>query len=280
MSHDVCVDAHLDPFVTSFLLGGSKAAEPLYLQTSPEFGMKRLLAAGTGSIFQITRSFRNGECGPLHNPEFTIVEWYRVFGKYHDLMSEVEEFGSRLLGLPQAERMTYRQAFEQYADCDPFGDSTESLAALARQHGFADKAADRDSILNVLLAALVEPRLGGQHPTFVYDYPATQAALARIRPGSPAVAERFELYVRGMEICNGFQELTDPAELRRRNEAQNEIRRRHSKEPLPVDSFLLEAMELGLPECTGVALGFDRLVMLALGAEAISQVVAFPGDMA
>lgn len=272
LSADVCVDAHLDPFPVD-----DPALGRAYLQTSPEFGMKRLLAAGADAIYQVTRSFRRDEIGVLHNPEFTIVEWYRVGADYRALMREVSALVSAVTGWSAAEEIAYRDAFRSFTGLDPAtatdGDLSDKCAGL----GFHAPAAPRDDLLNFLLAELVEPKLGEKRPAVLYDYPASQAALARARPddGFP-IGERFELYYRGVELANGFQELTDAAELRRRNVAQNEIRMSRGMAELPIESRLLAAMESGLPESAGVALGFDRLVMLALGAKSIAEVVAFP----
>jgi elongation factor P--(R)-beta-lysine ligase len=270
LSRDVCVDEHIEPFR---LVEGS---ERFYLQTSPEFHMKRLLASGSGSIFQITRSFRKEESGPLHNPEFTIIEWYRVGGTYGDLMSEIAELLDVVTNMPRAERLTYRDAFRRHAAIDPFKASDEALTQLAREEGFVGDT-DRDGLLNFLLATLVELKLIA--PTFIYDYPASQSALARVREdGAHAVAERFELYIQGIEICNGFQELTDAAALRKRNRERNDKRHSIGLERLPEDSRLLDAMDRGLPASTGVALGFDRLCMLVVGKDSIQEVIAFPFD--
>jgi lysyl-tRNA synthetase class 2 len=272
LSADVCVDAHLDPFPVD-----DPALGRAYLQTSPEFGMKRLLAAGADAIFQITRSFRRDEIGVLHNPEFTIVEWYRVGGDYRALMREVSDLVSAATGWPAAEEITYRDAFRLHAGLDPATATNEGLVRRCAEFGFHAPVSPRDDLLNFLLAELVEPKLGAERPALLYDYPASQAALARTRqePGFP-VGERFELYFRGVELANGFQELTDSAELRRRNAEQNGIRRSRGMADLPAESRLLLAMDAGLPDSAGVALGFDRLVMLALGAKSIAEVIAFP----
>jgi lysyl-tRNA synthetase class 2 len=184
------------------------------------------------------------------------------------------------------ERLTYDEAFERFAGERVLGKSPPALAALARQHGIAPPpglaADDRDGWLNLLLALVVEPHLGRTQPVFLYDYPASQSALARVRsdPGAPPVAERFELYLGGVELCNGYHELTDPAELRRRMAEQNAIRVREGSRPLPMHNRLLDAMEAGLPPCAGVALGFDRLMLLAVGAESVADVIAFPFERA
>lgn len=277
-SCDACVDAHLDPFSIVYQPeGGTENQQQiLYLQTSPEFGMKRLLAAGSGSIFQVSRAFRNGEAGTRHNPEFTLVEWYRVHGHYHQLMDEVGLLIQHLGYRHGVHRLSYREAFQRFAEFDPFFISLETLQTLAVQFGCASSLQDRDDLLNFVLAAVVEPGLASLGAVMLHDYPASQAALARVRSGPPDIAERFELYIDGVEICNGYQELTDPSELRVRNQRQNARRQEMGKRPLPVESRLLSAMEAGLPECSGVALGFDRLVMILTHSQSFADVWSFP----
>ncbi len=309
LSRDVVVDAYLEPFVTHAKAGGecgkTGAADELFLQTSPEFAMKRLVTSGASAIFQITRAFRRGEIGQRHNPEFTIVEWYLANSTYHQQMDLVEElvvgFFERVqsiqkeqpAGLPQIgpqppphpfERATYDQAFQHAIGVPVLSLSAHELPRLAQSLGIAPPpglaAEDVDGWLNLLLALRVEPVLATKPALFLYDYPPGQAALARIRPAVPEVAERFELYLSGVEICNGYQELTDADELRRRIAAQSALRRRDGNRPLPAQSRLLDAMEAGLPPCAGVALGFDRLLMSAVGAESLADVMAFPIDRA
>ncbi len=303
LSHDIVVDAHLDPFVAR-----SANGDELYLQTSPEFGMKRLIAAGADAIYQITRAMRQGESGSLHNPEFTIVEWYRVGDTHHDQMDFVELLVRSVFeqatgyaeSPPQASalstsvaqpptqkpfnRLTYDAAFERETGTTVLNLSARQLADLADSHNITapDTIAvgDRDGWLNLLLAELVEPRLGQQHPEFLFNYPASQAALACIPPDNPTIAERFELYLGGMEICNGYHELTDAGELRRRMQQQAELREANRARELPQQNRLLDAMQAGLPACAGVALGFDRLMMLATNANSINDVIAFPFDRA
>jgi lysyl-tRNA synthetase class 2 len=306
LSHDRVIDPHLEPFAIA------DASPRLYLQTSPEFAMKRLLAAGAPAIYQVGHVFRRGELGRLHNPEFTMVEWYRAGDTHLAQMQVVEDLvveaflvvqASRLppAGSSRAEgpsaggtpapqpkvpflRTTYREAFLRYAECDVFNVSTESLVKIIRSRGLSVPPsfdpADRDGWLNLILAELVEPRLGGERPEFLIDYPPTQAALARIRPDNPPVAERFELYLDGVELCNGYHELTDAKELARRIERESQRRHSEGEAPLPVSSRLLAAMEAGLPPCAGVALGFDRLLMPAAGASSIAEVIPFPFDRA
>jgi lysyl-tRNA synthetase class 2 len=311
LSRDVVVDAYLEPFVTRSDSGAecrpASPANELFLQTSPEFGMKRLLAAGASDIFQLTRSFRRGEIGRLHNPEFTILEWYRTGSSYHDQMAFVEEFISAFFGeterlehagrqgqpphrvptgpLPRPfPRSTYDELFRRTLGTGVLGKTAVELAELARREGIEPPPGlardDVDGWLNLLLALKAEPELSREPAMFLYDYPAGQAALARIRTDDPPVAERFELYLSGLEICNGYQELTDPQELRERIAVQQALRLREGSRPLPPESRLLAAMEAGLPECSGVALGFDRLMMAAVGAQSLAEVIAFPIDRA
>jgi len=248
--------------------------------------MKRLLAAGSGPIFQLTRAFRGHERGPLHNPEFTILEWYQPGWEHPRLMDQVEELmrslarrhgaGSPLGGGPYA-RIPYGEAFARWAGVDPHRDPVDRLRAAARAGDGAPPGLDdddRDGWLAYLQAARVEPHL--RAPTFVELYPADQCALARLRPGDPPVAERFELYAAGVELANGFTELVDPAEQRARIEGENRARRAAGKSALPVDEDFLAALG-EMPPAAGVAVGVDRVVMLLLGRATVDQVMAFPG---
>lgn len=251
-----------------------------YLHTSPEFPMKRLLAAGSGDIFQIARVFRAGEAGRLHNPEFTMLEWYRVGFDVPRLMDEVEALVRELAGERDpgpAGRLTYAQAFERHAGVDPLRADVEHLTACASNHGI-DLAGslDRDGWLDLIMSQVVAPALPAGRITFVHDYPASQAALARLRPGDPPVAERFELYWGSVELANGFRELADAREQARRFARDLEKRRARGLPPVPVDTCLLAALESGLPDCAGVALGVDRLLMSITGSTHIRQVLAFP----
>jgi lysyl-tRNA synthetase class 2 len=282
---DTVVDRHLDPFpvvVDGQAVSGS--GRTYWLQTSPELSMKRLLAAGGGAIFQVTRSFRRGETGPLHNREFTIVEWYRTGDGMAEGMQLLDELCGSLLGRGTAERISYAEAFKRFVGADPHYADYAELETLAHQSGISAPRSlrpdDRDGWLDLLLVERVSPHLGSDRPTILYDYPASQAALAQIRPGPPAVAERFELFVDGIELANGYHELLDADELRRRNAEANAQRKADGKPALPEESRLLAAMEAGLPPSTGVALGFDRVVMLAAGATRLEEVMAFPFDRA
>ena len=257
--------------------------EPWYLHTSPEYAMKRLLAAGLGDIYQICHVVRALERGRLHNAEFTLIEWYRRGLPLDALMSEVEELVRDLLGRRTdlvSTRVSYREAFLDALALDPFTAPPAELAASARRAGFDGAAADRDELLEVLMATIVGPRLGKGGLTFVYGYPASQAALARLDPADPRAAQRFELYCEGIELANGFHELACAREQRNRFERDVEERRRLGLPAAPIDERLLAALEAGLPDCCGVALGFDRTLMLAAGAERIDAVLPFPVERA
>ncbi len=244
--------------------------------------MKRLLAEGLPAIYQVTRSFRHGERGQLHNPEFTMVEWYRAGDGMDAGMALLELLCREVSGSPEPVRTSYRDAFMVHLGVDPHSATLEELgsAASGRQvavpDGFA--SADRDEWLNLLLATVVEPRLGASSPEILYDYPASQSALAAtvVREDGVEVAERFELYWHGIELANGYHELTDADMLRRRLEQVNISRASALRPVLPMPERLLTAMaDPGLPPCTGCALGFDRLAMLAAGAVTISEIMTF-----
>jgi lysyl-tRNA synthetase class 2 len=285
LSGAATTDPALASFATRYTGPLFPQGQTLYLHTSPEFPMKRLLAAGSGSIYQICRVFRDGESGRRHNPEFTLLEWYRVGFDHQRLMAETGELVMDLLApslsLQPPERLSYREAFQRHAGLDPFAASPDEFGQAARAHGISvspelvsEKAPDpwRD----LLLTHVVEPKLGQGRLTFIYDYPASQAALARIQPGNPPVAARFELYLNGIELANGFHELADADEQRARFEQQLHAREAGGLPAVPVDERLLTALAHGLPDCAGVALGFDRLVMLAADARSIEEVLAFP----
>jgi lysyl-tRNA synthetase class 2 len=295
LASETVVDRHIDPLSVKLFDDPRfpDVGATCWLQTSPELHMKRLLAAGGKALFQVTRAFRGGERGRLHNVEFTIVEWYRVGDSMRDGMQLLSDLTEELLGLGPSECITYAESFQQYAGLDPHASSIEELASAAGRLGIAAPTlrspqtsppshdlADRDEWLNLLLAECVEPHLGQSRPTILYHYPASQAALSRVVPGDPPLAERFELYVRGIELANGYHELLDADELRRRGNAHNEARAADGKYVLPQPERLLAAMEHGLPSCTGVALGFDRLVMVAAGASSLAEVMPFPIDRA
>ena len=283
LSSDVVVDLHLEPFSVDVPCG-PREWRRRWLQTSPEFAMKRLMAAGGEAIFQITHAFRQEEQGRLHNPEFTLVEWYRRGDGLSAGMQLLSDLGEALLDRGPAVRVTYQEAFARHVGVDPHTATISALTDAAGRHGVAAPASltddDRDAWLDLLLVEVIERHLGGDRPAILYDYPTSQAALARVRPGAPPVAERFELYVDGMELANGYHELLDADVLAQRNRLNNQARQAVGKPVLPEQSRLLQAMRAGLPDCTGVALGFDRVVMLAGGAKTLDAVLTFPFDRA
>jgi lysyl-tRNA synthetase class 2 len=257
-----------------------------FLHTSPEYAMKRLLAAGSGDIFQICHVVRASERSRLHNTEFTLLEWYRIGFSLADLMAEVEALvralAARVAGAV-SERLSYRETFRRELALDPLDASMAELEQTAEDLGFvrgATAAQSRDDLLDFLMAARVGPGLGREGLTFIHGYPASQAALARLDPHDGRAAERFELYRSGVELANGYHELASSEEQRARFEADNHERRRRGLPTFPIDERLLSALTTGLPDCAGVALGFDRLLMLAAGARHIDEVVAFPTERA
>jgi len=300
-------EPHLRPFETSFT-ADAPLAEPelagrrrLHLHTSPEYAMKRLLARGFTRIWQIARVFRDGEISPSHNPEFTLLELYAAPGDAATIMADLEqlvaEAARALRGSAQApareghgrgakgpfldltppfERVTCREAFRRHAGFDPLALDVDALAQAARTIGIRPaQGASWDDVFAQVLLERVEPALGLSRPTYLTEYPATQAALARLVPADPRVAQRFELYAAGLELANGFTELNDAAEQRRRFEAEQRERARLGRDVFPLDERFLSALP-EMPDAGGVAVGVDRLLMLLTGAKDIADVLAFP----
>jgi lysyl-tRNA synthetase class 2 len=283
--HSARVTLELDaPPMTMGSSASSSTQREFFLHTSPEYAMKRLLAAGAGDIYQICHVVRALERGRLHNAEFTLVEWYRLGYSLDALMGEVDALVREQLGPAAASRRTrrvsYREAFLETLALDPFTASLAELAVAARRTGFTGPPADRDDLLEVLMGTVIGPRLGRNGLTFVHGYPASQAALAQLDPEDPRAAQRFELYCDGVELANGFHELASPREQRSRFERDREERRRLGLTDTALDERLLAALEAGLPDCSGVALGFDRTLMLAGGATHIDAVLPFPIERA
>jgi lysyl-tRNA synthetase class 2 len=282
LARGAVTDLHLESLATRVSGSGD-----YYLHTSPEYAMKRLLAAGSGDIYQIARVFRDGERGALHNPEFTLVEWYRIGFDADQLMDDVTSLVTRLVtphrSLASPQRLTYRVAVRSIAGIDPLRANPTELQACLREHGISlpvPAPEERDDCLDLLMATVVGPRLGAGRLTFIHDYPVSQAALARVKHQDPTVAERFELYLDGIELANGFHELCDATEQRARFERDLAQRHARGKKQPPLDERLLAALAAGLPDCSGVAVGFDRVVMAAIGARGIDEVIAFPADRA
>jgi lysyl-tRNA synthetase class 2 len=268
-----------DPEISSIRTQSGK-----FLRTSPEFALKRLLAAGSGDVYELGRVFRAGESGRCHNPEFTMLEWYRIGYSHHQLMDEVATLvrvcGQGKFDKWREDRLSYRQLFLQHLSFDPFTADEQTLSACAKKNGIDDIELNRKQWLDLLISLVIQPALPEKCLTFVYDYPADQAALSRIRPGSPSVAERFELYLGQTELANGYQELTNAVEQQQRFDAENAKRKVLGEEVYRVDQHLIAALENGLPECAGVALGVDRLLMAIEDVDSINEVTAFPASRA
>jgi elongation factor P--(R)-beta-lysine ligase len=276
LSSAAVTDLHLAS-IAAHASGGNR-----YLHTSPEYFMKRLLAAGSGDIYQIARAYRDGESGRYHNPEFTLIEWYRIGIDHHALMTDVEQFFAALLpahrSSERAERLSYRDAVHLHAGVDALDDPTSVLIGALIHAGInvpTGMQNDRDACLDLLMSVLVGPKLGRERLCFIHDFPASQAALARTHG---RVAARFEAYLDGIELANGFNELTNPIEQRKRFEQDNIQRQQRGLACMPIDEYFLSALDHGLPDCAGVAVGFDRLVMCATSAHHINEVLAFPFD--
>lgn len=267
-----------DPYIDS--VTAQCAGRSYYLQTSPEFAMKRLLAAGCGPIYSLGKVFRNGESGRRHNPEFTLLEWYRPGFDDHQLMQELADLIVSLMPGLNIEKYSYREWFQRHLGIDPHTASAEELEAVARHHietGIV--SGDRDLWLDLLVSHLLEPKLGSGL-TFIYDYPSSQAALARLATDGlgQKVARRFEAFLNGMELANGYWELTDGREQRQRFAADLVKRERENLPRYPSDEKLVAALDAGLPDTAGVALGVDRLLMCMVGAGTIGEVVPFAFD--
>lgn len=274
LSHATVTDPYVIgiPAVAKF----DSQEKTVYLQTSPEYAMKRLLAAGSGSIYQISKAFRQGDLGKFHNPEFSMLEWYRVGFDHHALMDEMDELLQEVLNTPPAERVSCAELYEKYVGVNPHLDSVDELVACVKQKiDFSGELSDRNACLDLLFTHCIEPHIGFESPLFLYDFPVSQAALAKIRCENPPVASRFEVYFKGIELANGFHELQDASEQRKRFEKDLAYRADHGMAQVSFDENFLAALERGIPDCAGVALGVDRLVMLALKCDAILDVLSF-----
>ncbi len=284
LSQAAGTDPALEPMISRYTGPGYAGGLVLYLQTSPEFAMKRLLAAGSGDIYQICQAFRNGEYGQRHNPEFSLLEWYRLGFDYHQLMDEAAHLLRACLEVEiPVEKISYRQLFEHFFHWDPLIVSEEQMQASAEaqhiQGALEMNLRQRDEWLDLLLSHVIEQHLGQGRLTFVYDYPASQASLACLNADDPRVASRFELYYQGVELANGFHELANSREQRRRFQSENQRRLQNGQLQIPLDERLLSVLDR-MPDCSGMALGLDRLLMLQLGAQSLDQVMNFPLSLA
>ena len=284
MSHYGVSDPHIDTIPVAFTQDGAFQCQPMHLMSSPEYAMKRLLAAGSGSIYQIAKAFRNGEVGCRHNPEFTLLEWYRLDFDLQQLMQEVAcLIDTVLIGeVLEWHFWSYRQAFEEVLYINPLTASDDAIRSKALDliDIQMEASTPRDTWLDLLMSHCIEPQL----PTacFIFDYPASQSALAQTGMDDLGnnVARRFEVYINGIELANGYQELTDAQEQERRFALDNATRAFMGKTPMAVDIRLIQALQAGLPECSGVALGIERLLMLASGEKDITKVMAFSHHLA
>ncbi len=277
LSKSAVTDPQLDPMRAEFREHPLQSAQEFFLQTSPEFAMKRLLAGGSGSIYQICKSFRNGESGRKHNPEFTMLEWYRLGFNEHQLMDEVKVLVQSLYPQSSWQKLSYQQLFQKTLGFNPHAISLSEIAKIGHQNINIDgQSFDKDAWLDLLFSHLIEPEINS--PLFVFDFPASQAALAKKAMNEEGfeIGRRFELIIGGMEIANGYFELTDANEQQERFMSDQAKRTQQNKINNPIDENLLAALENGLPECAGVALGLDRLLMLICGLSSIEEVLAFP----
>jgi lysyl-tRNA synthetase class 2 len=276
LSHAAPIDLHIDVMKVCF-----KNNQFGYLHTSPEYGMKRLLAADIGDIYQISHVFREAEIGPLHNPEFTIAEWYRIGFSFEQMIEETLNFIQLFLGDIPSQRMTYRQTLQHYLKIDSATATCAELLTCAEKNSIdlpkEAKSWDKDTLLQLLVSFLIEPQLGKDHLFVLSHFPASQAALSKtqVLSSGEAVACRFEVYYQGIELANGYHELTDALEQRRRLENSNLSRLKAGKDALKIDENFLEALHLGLPDCCGVAVGFDRLMQLKHGQKDLKNILPF-----
>lgn len=283
LSRYCVIDRHLDPIRVSGRCVGIGGDQDWYLQTSPEQSMKRLLASGLGSCYQLGSVFRSSEFGQFHNPEFTMAEWYDVSADLSGGLNLLDNLLMALLGTPSAERMRFESAFKQATELELFECDAETLAQWAVDRRLVDRsdwASDWDDWVNLIFSHVVQPSLGQKRPVLVTHFPASQAALAKLDPQDPRTAERYEAFYLGVELANGYHELCDPDELARRAAIANEQRIADGKFALPLESPLVDAMRYGIPSSCGCALGFDRVVMLACGAKSLSEVIPFTAPRA
>jgi lysyl-tRNA synthetase class 2 len=280
LGHCIGTDPQLDFFTSECCL--SPRRQTLFLQTSPEFAMKRLLAAGSGSIYQIGKAFRNGESGRFHNPEFTMLEWYRVGFTLPQLMDEIAELIEGLFSgqsLKETQRVSYQDIFVSFTGLDPLIFSYQDYCAFARECELPEAVdicgQDHALWLDFIFSHKVQPHLGENALCMVYGYPACQSSLAKINEHNALLAERVELFINGIELGNGYYELTDAEEQNRRFDKELAIRHSQKQSPAAKDRRLIAALQSGLPECSGVAVGLDRLLMLLSGSASIDSVLSF-----
>ena len=272
-------DLHIDSFETVFQNPDGRNNQKLFLHTSPEYAMKRLLASGCGPIYQICHVFRNNEIGKQHNPEFTMLEWYRPGYDHHQLMDELDEL-MQVLNFKPAQKKTYADVFKEVTGINPHTAKPADLQKKASDYGFTTQAEEKSVLLDFIFSHRISDNLGHDCPTMIYDFPESQSALARIRNSDPPVAERFELFINGLEIANGFHELCDPDEQEQRFVQDSLQRKKSGKPEISIDKKFIAALKHGLPPCSGVAVGTDRLLMAMNHCKDINDVITFPVDRA
>jgi len=285
LSQGTITDQYLEAFSCQYgFLDNQRTAIPLYLQTSPEYAMKRLLSSGYGDIYQISKAYRHEQAGRYHNPEFSILEWYRLDIDHFQLMEEVGELLQLVLNCEKPTKITYQQLFWEYTGIDALDTSCSQLLHILKKHNklsdWLIKENNVDVILQVILSEIIEPKIGKAHPCFIYNFPSSQASLAKLSSEDPRVAERFECYYKGVELVNGFNELTDAKTQVARFKQDNLHRKQNGLDEKPIDRNFILALEAGLPSCAGVALGIDRLIMLACNKKTIEEVLTFPISIA
>jgi len=288
LSQGTVTDVYLDAFNSRYNDSSVEHATNFYLQTSPEFHMKRLLASGYGCIYQIAKAFRHEESGRHHNPEFTLLEWYRLGFDHFALMKEVADLLKVVLACEEPIQVAYQTIFLDKVNIDPLIASREELLTLIKQNNMlndwlvieSEKDINNDILLQYIFSEIIEPTIGIDSPCFVYDFPRSQASLAKLSVNDTRVAERFECYYQGIELVNGFHELTDAQTQTQRFQEDNTKRLAAGLNEKPIDKQFITALSHGLPHCSGVALGIDRLVMLALNAKHIEDVITFPIERA
>lgn len=274
------IDAHIDLIPAAY-----STQEIRYLHSSPEYGMKRLLAEGIGDIYQLSHVFRDGECGHKHNPEFMMAEWYRCGFTFPQMIQETFEFIQLFFENVSTEMLSYREAFQRFVDIDYVTATEQDLVKMIERRGIPHYPGifqeGKDALLNLILASVIEPQLGETELCALTYYPSTQAALAQtVQRENEIAAERFEVYFKGVELANGYHELTDSVEQRYRFCEANIHREKLGKQPLPIDEYFLKALSRGLPDCCGVAVGFDRLMMLRHNTPHIETVIPFAWNKA
>lgn len=284
LSRSCVIDRYLDPIqVDGKEVLGPHFTEPWFMQTSPEQSMKRLLASGMGNIYQLGPVFRSTESGAIHNPEFTMAEWYEVGVEFEQGLTTLDSLCQTLLDTPSAERVTFAEAWSAHTGFDLWTADPTRLSNLSLERGIVHTASwskDWDDWVNLIFSFVIQPTLGWSTPVLLTHFPASQAALARLDPVEPRTALRYELFYRGVELANGYDELTESTEFATRALAANTERIQRGKAPLPIQNPLREAMRFGVPPSCGCALGFDRVVMLACNASRLEEVTSFTAELA